>query len=230
MDARGSLPKHMQISELLVREIAAGRLADGARLPGEREMAQGMGVAVGTLRRALDDLTERGLLERVQGSGNYVRQSVDARSVYAFFRLERPEGGGLPTAEVISAEAVPRPEHLPTETHEARVLRVRRLRRLDGVAAALEEIWLDAPGAAGLARQELSESLYLTYQERLGIAIARTEDRVGTGTLPDWGALGPAPGSIVGHVARRGWAGGRVVEASETWFDSEAARFVSRTR
>ncbi|MEL6700823.1 MAG: GntR family transcriptional regulator, partial [Pseudomonadota bacterium] len=72
MDDRGTLPKHLQIGEMLVREIASGRLADGARLPSERQMASELNVAVGTLRRALDDLTERGLLERVQGSGNYV--------------------------------------------------------------------------------------------------------------------------------------------------------------
>ncbi|MEO0666174.1 MAG: GntR family transcriptional regulator [Pseudomonadota bacterium] len=230
MDARGSLPKHMQISELLVREIAAGRLADGARLPTERALAGDLGVAVGTLRRALDELTEKGLLERVQGSGNYVRHKPDARSLYAFFRLERPGGGGLPTAEVISADALPRPETLATEGGAPRVLRVRRLRRLDGFAAALEEIWVDAAGAAGLAARALSESLYLTYQQALGVAIDRTEDRVGVAPLPEWGALDIPPGTPVGHVTRRGWADGKVVETSETWFDSNVARFVSRMR
>ena len=32
MEHHGSLPKHLQISELLIREVVAGRLADGARL------------------------------------------------------------------------------------------------------------------------------------------------------------------------------------------------------
>ena len=60
-------------ARLLIREIMAGRLADGARLPSEREMAAGLNVAVGTLRRGLQDLQDKGLLERIQGSGNYVR-------------------------------------------------------------------------------------------------------------------------------------------------------------
>ena len=34
-----SLPRYIQISEMLIREIAAGRRADGSRLPAEREMA-----------------------------------------------------------------------------------------------------------------------------------------------------------------------------------------------
>ncbi|MEM1236784.1 MAG: GntR family transcriptional regulator [Pseudomonadota bacterium] len=233
MDDRGSLPKHMQISELLMREVASGRLADGARLPPEREMATDLQISVGTLRRALDNLTERGLLERVQGSGNYVRARGDVRSIYAFFRLDVPGGGGLPTAHVLSAEAVARPEGLETEGGQGEVLRIRRLRLLDDKPAALEEIWLDTPGAAELGPGDLSESLYLTFQRELGIAIDRTEDRVSVGEVPDWGRgqLDLVPGAACGYVRRLGWAGTRgVVEASQTWFDSKRAEFVSRNR
>ncbi len=90
---------------MLIREIAAGRLLDGERLPPEREMAAEMGISVGTLRKALADLTGKGLLERRQGSGNYVKQGTGGESVYAFFRLELVEGGGLPTAELIAVES-----------------------------------------------------------------------------------------------------------------------------
>lgn len=232
MDHRGALPKHMQISEMLAREIAAGRLSDGARLPGERAMASDFGVAVGTLRRALDDLTDKGLLERVQGSGNYVRHRVDAQSIYAFFRLEAPEGGGLPTAQTLAADPVRRPPHLATQGGEAQVLCVRRLRLLDGVPVALEEIWLDLPGAAELRIGDLSDSLYLTCQRALGVGIERTEDRVSHARVPEWGRgqLALEPGDVCGHVARRGWSRGRVVEVSETWFDAGRAQFVSRMR
>jgi len=236
MEERGSLPKHMQISEMLVREIAAGRLADGARLKPEREMAADLSVAVGTLRRALDDLTEKGLLERVQGSGNYVRHRADVSSVYTFFRLEVPDGGGLPTADVLTVDAVARAKAggvaEATEGGQGALLRVRRLRRLDGHPAALEEIWLDLPGAAALGPADLSESLYLTCQRELGVAIYRTEDRVGVSAVPAWGdgKLEIAVATVCGHVRRRGWAQGRIVEVSETWFDVARARFVSRMR
>ena len=68
-----ALPVHQQISEMLIREIAAGRIIEGEKLPPERDMAAGLGIAVGTLRKALGDLERKGLLSRVQGSGNYVR-------------------------------------------------------------------------------------------------------------------------------------------------------------
>ena len=56
----GALPIYQQVSELLIREIAAGRLLDGQRLPPERAMAAEHGVTVRTLRKALAELLEAG--------------------------------------------------------------------------------------------------------------------------------------------------------------------------
>ena len=226
-----ALPRYVQISEMLIREIAAGRLSDGVRLPPEREMAAAQGVSVGTLRKALDILEKKGLLERVQGSGNYVRARGDVPSIYAFFRLERPEGGGLPTAEVLSVEPVRKPVEAPDFGTSEEGLRIRRLRRLDGEPAALEEIWLDGDLARGLKPGALTESLYQHYRDALGLVIGQAEDRIGVAPVPDWAPEGfaPAPGTRVGHVERRSWAqDGRAVEYSRTWFDNDKARYISR--
>lgn len=230
---RGPLPVHMQISEMLIREISAGRLADGARLPPERDMAANLGIAVGTLRRALADLTGKGLLERIQGSGNYVRARSDLTGVYAFFRLEKIDGGGLPTAEILSVQRLPKPADLPDFGSAGDAHRIRRLRRLDGQPAALEEIWLDGSRAERLAREDLSESLYLHYRLALGFSIVRAEDRVGLAATPDWtpADFAPRPGIVVGLIERIAWAGdGDSAEYSRTWFDPDAARYVTRFR
>lgn len=226
----GSLPRFLQIAELLVRDIAAGRLADGERLPPEREMADRLGVALGTLRKALAEIETRGLLRRVQGSGNYVRALADPRSIYAMFRLELVDGGGLPTARVLSLDRLPPPAGLPGPGHAHRI---RRLRLLNDRPAAVEEIWLDGRHAEAIAPEALSESLYLFYREALGLAITRAEDRVGLGHVPDWAPrdFGPRPGQPVPHVLRVAHdADGRPAEMSWTWFDNDVARYVARLK
>ena len=140
MSDPSALPKYVQTAEMLIREIAAGRLLDGERLPPERDMAAELGLAVGTLRKALADLEYRGLLERVQGSGNYIRSGAEASGVYALFRLELIRGGGLPTAETLSVDFLPKPGDAPDFGPSESAHRVRRLRRLGGRSAALEEI------------------------------------------------------------------------------------------
>jgi|SRR5690606_9910609 len=231
---RGPLPVHMQISEMLIREIAAGRLADGERLPPEREMAASLGIAVGTLRRALRDLTEMGMLQRIQGSGNYVRAAAaHQQGVYAFFRLESVDGGGLPTADVLSVDGRAKPADLPGFGSSRRGYRIRRLRRLGGTPAAIEEIWLDGSRAESLSADDLSESLYLYYRSVLGFHIAHAEDRIGVSTVPDWTPpeFPLVAGATAGFIERIAWASdGESAEYSRTWFDPATARYVARIR
>ncbi len=229
----GSLPLYQQISEMLIREIAAGRLLDGERLPPEREMAAQFGIAIGTLRRALADLTEKGFLERVQGSGNYVRARTGMDSVYAFFRLELAEGGGLPTAQVLSVARLPKPDDLPDFGSAPDAHRIRRLRFLSGKPGAVEEIWLDGSYTPRIDVSDLSESLYLYYRTRLGFWIARAEDRIDVQPVPEWAppCFPRARGERVGHVVRISWAqDGARAEASRTWFDDQTVRYVARLR
>ncbi|TIW98541.1 MAG: GntR family transcriptional regulator, partial [Mesorhizobium sp.] len=113
---------------MLIREIAAGRMMEGEKLPPERDMAADLGIAVGTLRKALGDLERKGLLSRIQGSGNYVRSQPDVASVYSMFRLELLEGGGLPTARVLSVDRLAKPMDLPVFGSSGEAHRIRRLR------------------------------------------------------------------------------------------------------
>ena len=231
--APGSLPIYLQITELLVRDIAAGRLIDGEKLPPEREMAAELGIAVGTLRKALAELQNRGLLERLQGSGNYVRAVSDPKSVYAMFRLELIAGGGLPTAEVLAVDRLPKSPDLPQFGKSPEAHRIRRLRRLNGIPAAVEEIWLDGGYVEKLSREALSESLYLFYRTSLSLWISRAEDQVGLDHVPDWApeAFGQRPGSPVPHVLRSSYdQNGERAEVSRTWFDHRTARYVARLK
>lgn len=233
MSFSGALPLYQQITELLIRDIAAGRLLDGQRLPPERDMAAGLGIAVGTLRQALQALADKGLVERKQGSGNYIRAKADPGSVYALFRLELAGGGGLPTARVLSVDRLEKDPALPAFGSSTEGHRIRRLRFLSGVVAAVEEIWLDAALVEKIAPEDLSESLYLYYRQRLNLWIAQAEDRVGLGPLPDWAPVEfpHAPGTPLPKITRITKAqDGQSVEASFTWYDPDRVAYVARLK
>ncbi|MCG6884143.1 MAG: GntR family transcriptional regulator [Silicimonas sp.] len=227
-----ALPKYIQASETLIRDIVAGRLRDGERLAPERDMAADMGIAVGTLRKALGELEQRGLIERIQGSGNYIRHQPDTSGVYALFRLERIDGGGLPSADLYEVSKVEKPADLPRFGSSTMAHRIRRLRRLSAEPIALEEIWLDAKWADTIDPKRLSESLYLFYRRSLNLWITRAEDRIGIAPMPDWGrSLGVFRDGMAGFVERFGETDtGEVAEYSRTWFNSDRARYVSRIR
>ncbi|RJE83390.1 GntR family transcriptional regulator [Paracoccus onubensis] len=232
-ETHSALPLYLQLSELLAREIAAGHLLHGEKLPPEREMAAKLETSVGTLRKALAELTRQGLLERRQGSGNYVCATKTPQNIYAFFRIELLRGGGLPRARLLSVERLPKPADFPDfgTSHEGH--RIRRLRYLNDCPCVLEEIWLDGDYTDRIAPRDLSESLYLYYRETLKLWIAHVEDSVGIAPVPVWkpDAFAPPAGTPSGYFQRISYAqDNRRAEFSRNWFDTDKARYVARIR
>lgn len=73
--------------------ITDGRLARGARIPGERELAVSMSASRTTVRAALRDLELRGLIDRRRRRGTFVVDDVDRRLADGTLlgRLDRDE-------------------------------------------------------------------------------------------------------------------------------------------
>ncbi len=68
-----ALPLFEQVKQYVLSKVADGTLADGSRVPSEHQLAEALGMSRVTVNRALHELSEQGLVHRVQGSGTYVR-------------------------------------------------------------------------------------------------------------------------------------------------------------
>jgi len=69
-----SKPLYNQIREYIAELILSGKLAPDAKIQSEREFSEDLGVSRMTVRRAITELVNEGLLERRHGSGTYVAQ------------------------------------------------------------------------------------------------------------------------------------------------------------
>ena len=185
-----------------------------------------------TLRKALSRLDDLGLLKRVHGSGNYVKQNNVDGSVYAMFRLELIGGGGLPRADILAVNLMRKPKDLIPFGRSDNATRVRRLRYLNDLVIALEEIWLDE--SVGIVQgKNLSDSLYNYYREYLGLWISKAEDYVSLEKVPSWSpeAFLLDRGTLTGYVERLSWGQFEYpVEYSRTWFDTSRSRYVQRMK
>ncbi len=77
-------PKYQQVFESLSKDILSGKYQPGQKFPSEAALVHQFGTSRITIGRALRDLTQRGLVERIAGSGTYVRQSNGPESSLLF--------------------------------------------------------------------------------------------------------------------------------------------------
>jgi DNA-binding transcriptional MocR family regulator len=70
-------PRYRAIADALADDLARGRLTPGARLPTHRDLAETLGLTVGTVTRAYGEAARRGLLSGEVGRGTFVRGAVE---------------------------------------------------------------------------------------------------------------------------------------------------------
>lgn len=71
-DSNGPRLLYVQVADYVASQVASGQLRTGARLPPERELAEDYGVSYMTIRRAMKELRERGVVVSVHGKGTFV--------------------------------------------------------------------------------------------------------------------------------------------------------------
>jgi GntR family transcriptional regulator len=231
-------PLYAQTAELLTRRIADGTWAPGAPIPAEPAIAQELGVSPGTVRKALDALERRRLVERRQGRGTFVAAHTSERALFHFFRIvDQSDRREAPTSLVLDcrtgpatpdqAAALDLPEATPVHA-------VERLRFLGGQAVILERILLPAdrfPGFRLPVLTEMTDELYVLYQRDHGVTIARAEERLSAvaATAEQAAKLDLRAGTPLLEIQRVAFdVADRPVERRVTWVDTDRHRYLAQ--
>ena len=69
-------PAYRAIADAIAEDLAEGRLSAGERLPTHRDLAERLGVTVGTVSRAYAEAERRGLIAGEVGRGTYIKPAV----------------------------------------------------------------------------------------------------------------------------------------------------------
>jgi GntR family transcriptional regulator len=177
IDKRSPVPMYYQIMRQLLEKIQGGEFAVDSTLPPERELAETYKVSRMTVRQAIIELVNEGILVRRKGIGTFVAppKLEQALSRLTSFTEDMAQRGMKAGAKVISFdEIVPEPtirKTLALETGDKAYESV-RLRLADDVPMALETTTLPVSLCPGLARQDLeNQSLYRLLAERWGVRL-----------------------------------------------------------
>jgi len=178
-------PLYLEVRRSIADAIRSGEWRPGEAIPPEKKLCQRFGVSMGTLRKAVDELTASGLLVRQQGRGTFVTRHSQDRYLFSFFHLVGQDGRkeypkvrflkcGFASADSFAAEAL-------AVKPGSRLLHLSNELSLAGEVASLDEIFLPTSLYPGLTEQRLRErksTLYQMYQDEFAVTVIRASERV----------------------------------------------------
>lgn len=176
-------PKYELIADDIRRNIEDGSLGPGERLPTVVELCEIYGVSKATVRKAMERLTELGLVSSRRGSGTFVKNVVDEGQDTLYLGVTDKAAGFTAEhagdkAEVTSIvydfsivippkEVARRLDMAPDDFAYYDV----RVRCLDGVPVVIERTYMPLDLVPGLKRHHLEGSIYRYLREDLGLTL-----------------------------------------------------------
>ncbi len=227
---RAHLPLYQRMALSLRAAMRSGALPVGTGVPPERELAAMLGVSRVTVRRAIEELVNEGLLKAKQGSGTSVAGRVEQPlSALGSFSEDMVRRGLVPGSRWISRQlSHPSSDEVlalglaPTE----QVIRLARVRTADGAPIAVERATIRAALLAG--ELNFGDSLYEALRQH-GITPQRAFQRLRAEAVntQDARLLGLQGGDPVLATERRSFTGeGRPVEFTRSVYRGDRYDYV----
>ena len=237
MNPQSELPLYSQIEDVLTSEIAEGILQAGNQLPTEDGLIARFGVSRITVRRAIQNLVTRGLVEIRRGKGTFVVESRITQELTELsgFVEDMEALGRKATARVIGTEIVTADKTVARElalVSGERVVRIHRVRLADGVPISFDETYLPLEIGKKIITDDLeTEPIFTLLERKYSIPLLEAEYRLEAAATEAGvaSALGVDEGSPIFLIERISYTtGGQPVDYERLYYRGDRVRFVTR--
>jgi len=230
-------PLYARVEGVLADEIADGNLKTGDQLPTEDSLISRFAVSRITVRRAIQNLVSRGLVEIRRGKGTFVaapRITQELTELTGFVE-DMQALGRTPTARVIGKEVVGADAVVADNlglTKGERVVRIRRVRLADGVPLSFDETYLPLQiGKKVLADNLKIEPIFSLLERKYGIPLVEAEYKLeataASGEVA--AALRIKQDSPIFRIERTSYTtGSSPVDYEKLYYRGDLVRFVTR--
>jgi DNA-binding GntR family transcriptional regulator len=175
-------PLWIRLATGLQEAIASGSLPAGARLENEVALSERLSLSRPTVRRAIQELVDKGLLVRRRGIGTQVVHGSVARQIdLTSLHDDLERAGRVPSTRVLDvtfAQATPEITQQLGLEPQSRVLKIRRVRFADAVPIAVLENYLPQAFAHITAETHNDVGLYHELRAR-GVTLRVARQRIG---------------------------------------------------
>lgn len=178
-------PLYQQIKALLTQSLQAGEWKPGELIPSEVELAARFKVSQGTVRKAIDELSNENLVVRRQGKGTFVSTHHEERAHFRFLKLMPDEGVPVhPDNRILEVKRLRAPAEvarlLDLKAGDG-VVYIKRILSFGGVPTILEELWLPGTLFKGLTAEKLEEykgPMYGLFESEFGTRMIRATEKI----------------------------------------------------
>jgi len=182
LDRTGPVPLYFQVSSRLEAAIRSGVIPAGARLENEISIGQRLSLSRPTIRRAIQEVVDKGLLVRRRGIGTQVVQGTVTRQVELTSLYEDLQSGHHePSTRVLAHENVDADDAVAAGLGVQpgdQVVYIRRQRSTDGTPVAVLENYLPSEFADISTAQLEEQGLYQIMRGR-GVTIRVATQKIG---------------------------------------------------
>ncbi len=182
LDRSGPVPLYFQVSQRIEQAITSGVLRPGSRLENEIALGERLGLSRPTIRRAIQELVDKGLLVRRRGIGTQVVHGQVTRGVELTSLFEDlARAGKSPTTRVIDAIVMPADGRIAAALSvevDSPTLYLHRVRLAEDVPVAVLENWLPEEYANLSAEDVGTHGLYQLLRSR-GVTMRVAKQRIG---------------------------------------------------
>lgn len=179
-------------AEMTLRElIERGEWASGSQIPNEDRLCDMLGISRITVRHALRNLEEAGLLRREHGRGTFVRSATVVAGVRGLtsFTDEMKTLALAPTTRLLEAHRIPADEDMADALEIAigdPVVQLKRLRLGNGMPIGIQTSHLPEARVPGLYEEaDKVQSLYAWLKEHCDIAPVKAKEIYRVGSVND---------------------------------------------
>ncbi|WP_213807537.1 GntR family transcriptional regulator [Granulicella sp. dw_53] len=230
-------PLYGKVEEVLASEVARGDLKPGDRLPSEEELLTRFDVSRITVRRAIQNLIRREIVEIRRGHGTYVlppRISQELTTLTGFVE-DMDIHGRKASARVLSQAVVAANAIVARQlgiSKGVRVMRIERVRLADSVPMSFDETYLPLDIGEQIVKNDLHlKPIFTLLEEKYGIPLTDAEYKMeaAAAAAPIAQALAIAEGSPIFRIERTSFTvGGRPIDYEILSYRGDLIRFVTR--
>jgi GntR family transcriptional regulator len=228
---------YSQVESVLAAEITDGSLKAGDQLPTEDSLLARFEVSRITVRRAIQNLVSRGLVEILRGRGTFVAAPKITQELTELsgFVEDMQALGRKPTAHLIGKDIVIANETVADQlalTKGERVVRIHRVRLADDIPMSFDETYLPLEIGKKIITNNLkTEPIFALLEQKYNIPLFEAEYKLEAvaATVDVSAALRVPQGSPIFLIERTSYStGGRPVDYERLYYRGDLIRFVTR--